>query len=68
MPRTAMKTDLALLQQAPYAGMFTPIDPIAEVPVAGAAEFESCRTQPRSAEETKGEGYDATADGASSCC
>lgn len=56
------------LQAVPYAGQFTPIEPRIEVPADDAAEFKSCRTRPRSARETKGEDYDATGNGASSCC
>ena len=56
------------LQRAPYVGMFTGIQPRIEVPAEAAEEYPGCRKAVRSPAETKGERYDATADGGSSCC
>jgi SAM-dependent methyltransferase len=56
------------LQAAPYQGMFTAIEPRIAVPREAASEFQTCRTRPRSAREMKGEDYDATGSGSSSCC
>lgn len=56
------------MQEAPYKGLFTAIEPRIAVPRETASEFQTCRTRPRTAREMKGEDYDATGSGASSCC
>jgi SAM-dependent methyltransferase len=56
------------MQEAPYKGLFTAIEPRIAVPRETASEFQACRTRPRTAREMKGEDYDATGSGASSCC
>ena len=57
-----------MLRRAPYVGMFTGIDPRIEVSPEEAEDYPSCRKAIRSPAETKGVGYDATANGGSSCC
>ncbi len=56
------------LQRPPYSGSFAPIHPRAAIPPSEAREFSSCRSDVRSTSETKGQDYDATTDGSSSCC
>lgn len=56
-----------LLQQAPYEGLFEPIEPREPVPLDAAALFDCHRRTPRDPRETKGAGYDATTAPASTC-
>ena len=48
--------------------MFLPVAPLTEVPLEEAEDF-ACRVSAvRSPSETKGQDYDATTNGSSSCC
>jgi SAM-dependent methyltransferase len=49
-----------LLMQAPYKGMFIPVEPLVEIPRDEAAAFDCKRPKHRSPRETKGLDYDAT--------
>ena len=57
-----------LLQTAPYDGQFTPVAPLAPVPLDDAAPFDCRRTVLRSPRETKGLDYDATTEATGDCC
>ena len=56
-----------LLQQPPYQGMFEPIEPREEVPLAEARPFDCRRAKRRRPRETKGDAFDLTT-AASDCC
>lgn len=49
-----------LLMREPYAGMFLPVEPLEEIPLDDATEFDCKRNRYRSPRETKGLDYDAT--------
>jgi hypothetical protein len=57
-----------LLQQEPYAGMFDPVEPQAEIPAGATQPFDCRRSARRSPRETKGEEYRVTTDGIGPCC
>jgi SAM-dependent methyltransferase len=64
-----------LLMQAPYEGMFVPVEPLEEIPLDEAKDFDCKRARLRSPRETKGLEYDATVvsdgsvcDSSSGCC
>lgn len=58
-----------LYQNEPYASFFEHLDPIEEVELEEAREFDCQRNAVRSAREMKGEGYDATiTDCEPGCC
>lgn len=56
------------LLQPPYAGMFIAIDPLKEVPVEDALEYDCNVNRLRAPQETKGESYDLTTQTGESCC
>lgn len=58
----------ARLQRPPYAGMFAAIEPRVEVPAEAAEDYPGCRKAIRSPRETKGEDYQESGSGNSSCC
>ena len=49
-----------LLQQAPYAGSFLPVNPIQDIPLNEATPFDCRRNEVRAPRETKGADYAAT--------
>lgn len=49
-----------LLMQAPYDGMFLPVEPLDEIPIDLAKPFDCNTARLRSAKETKGQSYSAT--------
>ena len=57
-----------LLQREPYPGLFEPVEPLTEVPLAEAAPFDCRRSARRDPRETKGLDYDATTEATSPCC
>lgn len=57
-----------LLQREPYAGLFEPVEPLEEVPLADAAPFDCRRSARRDPQETKGPDYNATMKDARPCC
>ena len=58
-----------LLQRPPYAGLFTPVAPLREIPLEAARPFDSKEPRLRSPRETKGLGYMLTTlEQAPSCC
>ena len=57
-----------LLQSAPYSGQFEPIEPIEEVPLESAEEFDCRRSKRRHPRETKGLEYDATTEASGPYC
>ena len=48
------------LQAAPYAGQFIPIEPIKEIPLDKAQEYDCNVNRPRDPRETKGMQYNLT--------
>lgn len=56
-----------LYKKAPYASHFTFIDPLTEIPVEEAKEFDCSRTVLRHPRETKGQDYNLTTDSAPCC-
>jgi arsenite methyltransferase len=57
-----------LLQQAPYEGIFEPIEPLVPIPRDAAAAFDCKRQKLRHPRETKGVDYDATTDAGTAGC
>jgi len=57
-----------LLQREPYVGLFEPVGPLEEVPLADAVPFDCRRSARRDPCETKGRGYEATTQTNSPCC
>jgi len=57
-----------ILQRAPYAGQFDPIEPRKSVPRAEAKSFDCHRSKLRDPRETKGAEYRETTDAAAPCC
>lgn len=57
-----------LLQAAPYAGMFEPIEPYRPIPLAEAQPFDCRRSARRDPRETKGQDFSLTIDSAGPCC
>jgi SAM-dependent methyltransferase len=63
-----------LLMSEPYVGMFVPVEPIDEIPLAEATEFDCRRSKLRSPHETKGLEYHETrvsegaCDASGGCC
>ena len=64
-----------LLMQAPYEGLFVPVEPLDEIPLDEAKAFDCKRARLRSPRETKGLDYDETlvsddsvCDSGSGCC
>lgn len=49
-----------LLQRDPYAGQFIPVEPITEIPLDAAKNYDCRRNNRRSARESKGQDYDVT--------
>jgi len=49
-----------LLQQAPYAGQFLPVEPYQDIPLQQAQEMDCRRNAVRQPQETKGKNYDLT--------
>ena len=49
-----------LLQQAPYAGQFLPVEPYQDIPLEQATEMDCRRNAIRDPRETKGKGFDLT--------
>lgn len=49
-----------LLQQAPYAGQFLPVEPYQDIPLQQAQEMDCRRNAVRHPQETKGKNYDLT--------
>jgi hypothetical protein len=56
-----------LLQQAPYSGMFFPVEPRQQIPLEDAEPFACRSSDRRHPRETKGEDYDATSTASGSC-
>ena len=56
-----------LLQREPYAGMFDPVEPLRDIPLAEAKPFDCTRTSRRHPRESKGLEYRATT-AAAPCC
>ena len=56
------------LQQGPYAGHFIPVEPIKEIPLASAAEFNCEINRERHPRETKGQQYNLTIQSSGDCC
>ncbi len=57
-----------LLMHAPYDGMFVPVQPLNNIPLDQAKDFDCKRATLRSPRETKGIDYDATVVGDSADC
>jgi arsenite methyltransferase len=57
-----------LLQRDPYAGLFEPVEPIAEIPLEAAAAFDCKRSARRHPRETKGDGHRLTTEPPAPCC
>ncbi len=57
-----------LYKKAPYREFFELVDPIVDVPLSEAKPFDCSRTSLRHPKETKGQNYNATAEGSSKCC
>lgn len=57
-----------LLQQAPYADLFIPVEPLNEVPMDAAKDYDCRRNNRRPARETKGHDYEVTRLSDGSCC
>ena len=57
-----------LYKKAPYREFFEPVDSIVDVPLSEAKPFDCSRTSLRHPKETKGQNYNATAEGSSKCC
>ncbi len=57
-----------LLQQAPYAGQFLPVEPYQDIPLEQATEMDCRRNAIRDPRETKGKGFDLTTQILDSCC
>jgi len=57
-----------LLQRAPYAGMFEPIDPQEETPLNAAQPFPANSNRVRLPTESKGINYSETSEAAADCC
>ena len=57
-----------LLHQAPFEGLFDPIEPRQPVPLSDARPFDCRRATVREPRETKGAGYRATTESAGPCC
>ena len=57
-----------LLQRAPYAGMFEPIEPRVEIPVDEACSFDCRRAVRRQSRESKGLDYGVTTEPDGPCC
>lgn len=58
---------LQLLQKAPYAGQFEPVEPRDPVPVEQAVRFDCSRPKHRHPRETKGQEYDMTTEARGTC-
>lgn len=56
-----------LYKKAPYAGQFTFIDPLTDIPLDGAEDFDCSRTVLRHPRETKGLDYNLTTESAPCC-
>lgn len=56
-----------LLQRAPYAGVFEPIEPREQIPLDAAASFDCKRQKLRDPRETKGAEYNATTEAGNVC-
>ena len=59
---------LNLYRQEPYKGLFEIVEPLEEIPLAGAAPFDCSRTATRHPRETKGSDYHVTTDQEAPCC
>ena len=57
-----------LYKKAPYREFFELVDSIVDVPLSEAKPFDCSRTSLRHPKETKGQNYNATAEGSSKCC
>lgn len=57
-----------LLGQKPYQGLFDPIEPLVEVPLADAQAFDCRRSKLRDPRETKGSNYQTTTESQGPCC
>src|SRR5206468_7073714 len=57
-----------LYQKAPYREFFEFVDPIVDVPLAEAKQFDCSRTSLRHPKETKGQNYDMTTEANNKCC
>jgi len=57
-----------LYRQEPYKGLFVFVEPLEEIPLAGATPFDCSRTAPRHPQETKGSDYHVTTDQEATCC
>ncbi|MHC4512657.1 MAG: methyltransferase domain-containing protein [Planctomycetota bacterium] len=57
-----------LLQKEPYAEMFLPVEPLTEIPLEAAGEFNCRASAVRNPRETKGKDYNANTNGSPSCC
>ena len=57
-----------LLQRAPYSGLFDTVDPLQDVPLDAAGQFNCRRSVRRDPRETKGADYIATSEGVGPCC
>jgi SAM-dependent methyltransferase len=56
-----------LLQQAPYDGIFEPVEPFEDVPLEAAKAFDCRRSARRHPRETKGADYAVTTEATDSC-
>ena len=57
-----------LYKKAPYNEFFEFVDPLVDVPLAGAKPYDCSRTTLRHPKETKGKDYNATTEANSKCC
>jgi hypothetical protein len=57
-----------LQQEAPYDGMYDPIDPREKIPHEQALPFDCRRSKKRDTRETKGQDYHVTAESLGPCC
>jgi len=57
-----------LLQREPYAGLFEPIEPLAEIAPEAAVAFDCKRSARRHPREMKGDDHRPTTEPPASCC
>src|SRR5438874_715725 len=57
-----------LYRKAPYREFFEFVDPIVDVPLAEAEQFDCSRTSLRHPKEAKGQNYDVTTEANNKCC
>ncbi len=57
-----------LYKKAPYEGMFEFVDPIVDIPLEEAKDFDCSSTRERHPRETKGAGYHLTSQAPGECC